>query len=193
MLIFVYFNFFAFEFPFFVPVILLSNGNFDAELSCSTWLFLLYAISFYFDFVLIFYLELVACWKVLYFFRKCYWIVMMIEIKRWAMTTLSFDSFLRYTKIFFFCLIEILRFWCQICSEVLFLFAKTFSFYYKHVLHWDGSVLLKCLLWWNQSLTPYHIELFKSELFAIIIHTVESAFNTFMGVSEFFNLLTSKC
>ena len=40
------------------------------------------------------------------------------------------------------CLIEILRFCCQICLGVLFLFAKTISFYFKHVLHWDGFVFL---------------------------------------------------
>ena len=32
------------------------------------------------------------------------------------------------------CLIEILRFSCQICLEVLFLFAKSISFFDKHVL-----------------------------------------------------------
>ena len=40
------------------------------------------------------------------------------------------------------CLIEILRFCCQICLEVLFRFAETINFYFKHVLHWDGFVFL---------------------------------------------------
>ena len=70
-------------------------------------------------------------------------------------------------------LIEILRFSCQICfRSSLFVFAKSISFNCNHVLHWGVSVLFNWNLCWNYILTPDHIELFKSELFAIIIHSV---------------------
>ena len=49
-------------------------------------------------------------------------------------------------------------------------------------------------VWWNFILTPDHIELFKSELFAIIIHTVSSLGQFYGGFFYYWNLfLMMKC
>ena len=69
------------------------------------------------------------------------------------------------------------------------LFAKSIGFFCNHFLHWGGCLFFQWNLW-NYILTPDHIELFKYELFASIIHTVETGFYySLMGISAFLNLL----
>ena len=70
-------------------------------------------------------------------------------------------------------LIEILRFSCQLFfGSSISVFAKSISFYCKHVLHWGASVHFLTEIRDEFINTPDHIELFKSELFATIIHNV---------------------
>ena len=70
-------------------------------------------------------------------------------------------------------LIEILRFSCQIgFGSSVSLFAKSISFIVSMFYIEVPLFTINWSLWWNYLLTPDHIELFKSKMFATIIHNV---------------------
>ena len=123
--------------------------------------------------------------KMIVFFWKLYWFLKMIQIQRWAVMTLSSESF-------FLCVFLNSTFfdWYSAFQlpdvfSIFFVFAKSFGFFCDHVLQ-RWLFVFQWILWRHYILTPDHIELFKSELFAIIMRTLESAFYYgFMGVFDF--------
>ena len=117
----------------FFVIILVSHGDFEAELSCSSWFFGLFDERYCFYHLFRFNCLL----KMIVFFWKLYWFLKMIQIQRWAVTTFIWIFWCVFLNSLH-SLTDILRFSCQMCFQ-FFCDCKIFVFC-EHVLHWGGSV-----------------------------------------------------
>ena len=119
----------------------------------------------------IIYLDLIACWKWLYSSENYTYLNLLVRFSKLYILWLIFCVSVARCVFNFFCVCKIFWFFCD------------------HVLHWGGCLFFQWILWRHYILTPDHIELFKCELFAIIIYTLECFLLWFYGSFWFLNLL----